>query len=179
MKWKWWFIGIASIAAALLTALLWFVFTHNLASHNFGVVEEGVLYRSAAPNEVFLREICERYRIATIVVLTHRIPAHEERIVSELGITIAHFPMSARRTPKDETVDAFLAVINDSARQPVLVHCRAGADRTGVLVASKRMAHDGWTHQEAMEEMSFYSHISFLHPHMSDYLKQRFSSKSR
>ena len=38
------------------------------------------------------------------------------------------------------------------AKQPVLVHCLTGADRTGVVVAAYRML-NGWPKQEAINEM--------------------------
>ena len=36
---------------------------------------------------------------------------------------------------EDEDVVRFLRIATDPVRQPVLVHCRRGADRTGAMVA--------------------------------------------
>jgi protein tyrosine/serine phosphatase len=47
----------------------------------------------------------------------------------------------------------FLAVVGDPARQPVFVHCLRGSDRTGMAVAVYRMSAEGWSREEAIDEM--------------------------
>ena len=37
--------------------------------------------------------------------------------------------------------------------QPVLVHCQHGSDRTGTMVAIYRIAYEGWSKEEATNEM--------------------------
>jgi len=56
--------------------------------------------------------------------------------------------------PEDEDVVRFLRIATDPARQPVLVHCRRGADRTGVMVAIYRVVVEGWTKADAIDEMT-------------------------
>ena len=55
--------------------------------------------------------------------------------------------------PAETMVREFLEVATDPANQPVLVHCFAGMHRTGSCVAVFRMAHCGWSPEEAMREM--------------------------
>jgi hypothetical protein len=45
-------------------------------------------------------------------------------------------------------------IATDPARQPVLVHCRRGADRTGAMVAIYRVVVEGWTKADAIDEMT-------------------------
>ena len=52
-----------------------------------------------------------------------------------------------------KAIDAFLALMDDPDNYPVLVHCRAGLHRTGVLIAMYRMEYDGWSSFEALEEL--------------------------
>ncbi|MDN3656484.1 tyrosine-protein phosphatase [Ferruginibacter paludis] len=40
-----------------------------------------------------------------------------------------------------------------SAPKPLLVHCKHGADRTGVVIAMYRMIFEGWTKQMALDEL--------------------------
>ena len=37
--------------------------------------------------------------------------------------------------------------------KPVLIHCRHGSDRTGLIVALYRILYQNWTKEDALEEM--------------------------
>jgi protein tyrosine/serine phosphatase len=47
----------------------------------------------------------------------------------------------------------FLKVIEQDHGKKIFVHCRLGGDRTGMAIASYRMAQEGWSADEAMKEM--------------------------
>ena len=52
-------------------------------------------------------------------------------------------------------------MLEDSTTGPVFVHCQRGADRTGAVIASYRIEHDGWDSARALKEamangMSFF-----------------------
>lgn len=55
--------------------------------------------------------------------------------------------------PTNEDVVKFLRIATTPALQPVLVHCKHGSDRTGVMVAIYRVAYEGWTKEQATSEM--------------------------
>lgn len=55
--------------------------------------------------------------------------------------------------PEDEDVIKFLRMATTPALQPVLVHCLHGSDRTGTMVAIYRIAYEGWSKEEATNEM--------------------------
>jgi rhodanese/phosphatase family protein len=46
-----------------------------------------------------------------------------------------------------------IALVTDPARQPVFIHCRNGSDRTGTAIAVYRVAVEGWSREEAIDEM--------------------------
>jgi len=56
----------------------------------------------------------------------------------------------------DRMVAGFIAVMDDPANHPVLVHCLAGRDRTGVACAVYRMEYDRWPAERAAAEMVEY-----------------------
>ena len=54
---------------------------------------------------------------------------------------------------KEEYVDEFLSIVADTNAAPVLVHCQHGADRTGTMCAMYRIIHEGWSADDAIDEM--------------------------
>jgi protein tyrosine/serine phosphatase len=56
--------------------------------------------------------------------------------------------------PEEEDIVRFLRIVTDPKRVPVLVHCQAGADRTGTMCAVYRIAVQGWSVEEALREMT-------------------------
>jgi len=54
---------------------------------------------------------------------------------------------------EDRDVIRFLHVVTDPTMQPVLVHCKYGSDRTGMMVAIYRIVIEGWSKTEAIDEM--------------------------
>lgn len=60
-----------------------------------------------------------------------------------------------------EIIERFLEFLDDPGNQPVLVHCKRGAERTGTLIAVYRIERDGWTPTRAYAEMQEYGFRSF------------------
>jgi len=69
------------------------------------------------------------------------------------GMAYELIPMTAWH-PKDPDVVQFLRVVSDESRLPAFVHCRRGADRTGMMVAIYRVAIQGWDKEQAIAEMT-------------------------
>jgi protein-tyrosine phosphatase len=80
---------------------------------------------------------------------------HEERAVEELGMEYVSIPWHCP-LPSDEPFVKFLKVIEQHPGKKVFVHCRLGDDRTGMAIASYRMAEEGWTSEEALKEMELF-----------------------
>ena len=66
-----------------------------------------------------------------------------------------------RQTLLLDHVDARL-ITADPANWPVYVHCKGGRHRTGALLAVYRITRDGWTADQAFEEMKRYDFNSGL-----------------
>lgn len=126
----------------------------------FGVVKEGVLLRSQLPNEDQLERLSRSHKVKTIVNLLNwedmkQFPEAkaEQDFAEKHGIRFVHMPTGI---PTPDQVAEFLQIVNDSANWPVLVHCVQGTVRTGMMVAVFRMENEGWSNQQALDEMGDY-----------------------
>ena len=57
--------------------------------------------------------------------------------------------LSGLFAPSDHQMEQILALFEDSANGPVFVHCRRGADRTGLVIACYRIDHDHGSNAQA------------------------------
>ncbi|HJZ96575.1 MAG TPA: tyrosine-protein phosphatase [Candidatus Solibacter sp.] len=99
----------------------------------------------------------------------------EKKLVKALGMHYVNVPMKGMKKPEDKQVSKALKVLHDEKSGPIFVHCKRGADRTGVVLACYRMEHDRWDHQQALSEarnlgMNWYQiplirYVQSYHPH--------------
>ena len=146
---------------------------HLAGIHNAGRIND-VLYRGAQPKQAGLGEL-KKLGVTTIVDLRgeDREKIEWERgAVESLGMHFVHLPVSGWAPPSDEQVAQFLALFRDDPHQRVFVHCRFGDDRTGVFVATYRMAVDKWSPEQAMGEMYFFGFNGFWHPSMKKFIRE-------
>jgi protein tyrosine/serine phosphatase len=68
------------------------------------------------------------------------------------GLKSVRFEMDPWRGDTEEVIQ-FLKVVTDTNNLPAFVHCKRGADRTGMMCAMYRIAVCGWTKPEAIAEM--------------------------
>ncbi|MBW8822981.1 MAG: tyrosine-protein phosphatase [Xanthomonadales bacterium] len=66
--------------------------------------------------------------------------------------TLEHIPVWTWHVTDGEILD-FLRIAGNPAKQPVLVHCQHGADRTGVMIAAYRVVVQDWNKEDAIREM--------------------------
>ena len=107
------------------------------------------LYRSAQPTAEGMTNLVA-LGIKTVVNLRDNHSDSDE---------IGGLPLKAHRIEiftgnmKDKYVTDFLSVVDDTNAVPVLVHCQHGADRTGTMCAMYRILREGWTADDAIDEM--------------------------
>ena|SRR3954452_14271551 len=119
---------------------------------NFHQVNQ-TLFRSAQPKQAAFG-VLARLGVKSIVNLRDDDAAadHEASLAGAAGLKYFNVPIGRTGRPHDEQIEKVLSLINDPANQPVLVHCRLGADRTGTVIALYRITHDGWTSEHATDE---------------------------
>ena len=140
--------------------------------HNAGKITD-FLYRGAQPKEAGLSEL-KLLGVTTVVDLRSE---DQEKITWErkhaesLGMRFVHIPISGWSPPTDEQVVQFLSLFRGEPGQKIFVHCRFGDDRTGVFVATYRMAFEKWSAEQAMKEMYFFGFNGFWHPAMKSFIR--------
>lgn len=116
---------------------------------NFAKVSDA-LYRSGQPTQAGMDQI-RSSGIKTILKFNDNSPA-ESQWASDDGIEFVPMLMGTQQSPSYDQIDQALAVINDPSKQPVLVHCKLGHDRTGAVVAAYRVKVQGWSVDKAAAE---------------------------
>lgn len=131
------------------------------------------LYRGAQPRDLGLAEL-KKIGITTIVNLRSEDPAKiawEHKTSESLGIRFVSIPVNEWSTPTNEQVAQFLSIFRDNPQEKVFVHCHFGEDRTGVFVASYRMAFEKLPPDQALKEMYKFGYNGFWHPAMTSFVR--------
>lgn len=156
-------IGLARAAGILAVALAaWLAFLQ--ATGNFHAVIPGEYYRSAQMDRASLSEWTREHRIRSVINLRGANPGdawYDEEVAASAELGLAHydFRMSAADHIPPAEAKALLDLLR-AAPKPVLVHCRGGADRTGLVSSLYMWAVAGWGEEAAEWQLSLlYGHI--------------------
>ncbi|PIE54323.1 MAG: protein tyrosine phosphatase [Dethiosulfovibrio peptidovorans] len=150
----------------LFTAAVTFLY---LRAVNFHTVSRGVLYRSAQLSLDRLARYVEAHRIRSIVNLRgaqdwRQWYRREKAFSRSRGILHKDFDISAIRTISVHELDRILDFMR-RAPKPILIHCYAGADRTGLIAALWQLAENQEPPSEALRRQLCWmkGHFSTFH----------------
>ncbi len=143
---------------------------------NFRIIEPERAYRSAQLDAETLALVVDSLGIRTVINLRGENESsawydNEQAVLAGRGVELVNIRMSAHALPPRAELlalyDAFL-----SAEGPILIHCRAGADRTGAAAAIWRMVVLGDPKEQAQQELSpCYGHFEIAAPEMDELVR--------
>ena len=118
-----------------------------------------VLYRSAQPTAEGLNLLNQNLAVSyglpkeikTVVNLRNN--EGDGALVVPTGVRYEQIPFDTWQV-KETDVVRFLKIVRNPNNQPVLLHCKHGADRTGMMTAIYRIVEQGWRKQDAIAEMA-------------------------
>ena len=150
-------------AALWLNSLLVDHAVFRLAWRNWGVVAPGRLYRSNHPLPWQLRQAARRLGVKTVINLRgERAGCGSDRLgrvaARDAGLVQLDAPFESRGAPHKDRILRLVHLL-EKAEEPILIHCKSGADRTG-LVAGIWLLLQGRPVEEARAQLSLrHGHI--------------------
>jgi protein tyrosine phosphatase (PTP) superfamily phosphohydrolase (DUF442 family) len=157
--------------SAVLVVLLGLTVTIGykpLFKQNFSEVVPNRLYRSAQPDDRLAGWI-EEHNIKSVLNLRGGYPsyqwyAQEREIIRDHTVDYYEIPISAQLRPRKRELLQIIDLLG-RARYPLLVHCKSGADRTGLGVALYHLMVQKELPQTALSGFSIYhAHIPLFGP---------------
>lgn len=135
--------------------------------HNFHVVSPGLVYRSAQMNSGALAATIHDRGIKSILNL--RGPGEgkswytdEMNVSRQYGVRHYDVSLCASRELSDAEMEQILAIM-DQAPKPILIHCKSGSDRTGLVGALYLYGEQGQSARAADRQLALlYGHIPYF-----------------
>ncbi len=133
---------------------------------NVHVVQQGLVLRSAQPTGARLDAIAHRYAIRSVLNLrgdNAGKPWYEEEMRASRADGLVHvdYALSAEHDVTPTQMDELLRIVA-AAPKPLLIHCNAGADRTGLVSALYQVSRGVPAAQAATQLSLRYGHFPWL-----------------
>jgi protein tyrosine phosphatase (PTP) superfamily phosphohydrolase (DUF442 family) len=134
---------------------------------NFHTVSEGKIYRSAQLREDQWTEYIKKYHIKSILNLRGENKGsswylQEVHMAEAFGVKHYDVGISANHEVSDENIERILGLIRE-APKPLLIHCKYGTDRSGLMAAVYRYKIEGLSAEGAVRQLSLvYGHFPYL-----------------
>ncbi|MCO7572489.1 tyrosine-protein phosphatase [Pseudomonas chlororaphis] len=108
------------------------------------------LYRSALPDKGAV-PLLEKLKVGTVI---NFLPESDSSWLSSPGINQVQLPYRTNHVDDADVLKALRAIQSAEAQGPVLMHCKHGSDRTGLMSAMYRVVVQGWSKEDALNEMT-------------------------
>jgi protein tyrosine phosphatase (PTP) superfamily phosphohydrolase (DUF442 family) len=144
-----------------------FLLNRFVLRHNFDAVSEGQVYRCAQLDAAGLTQMVQEHGIKSILNLRGGVSADgwyqaETNVAHQLGVQHYDYELSASSELTDAQLDELVAMLRN-APKPLLVHCKSGADRTGLVGALYLYSLEGKSAETADHELNMLrGHVPYL-----------------
>ena len=108
------------------------------------------LYRSALPDSN-AAPLLEKLKIGTVI---NFLPESDASWLKAPGIRQVQLAYRTNHVDDTDVLAALRAIQEAQTNGPVLMHCKHGSDRTGLMAAMYRVVVQGWSKEEALNEMT-------------------------
>lgn len=167
--------------------LFWEEFLEDrLVAKRWGVVEPGKIYRSGQVSSYLIEPMLRENKIEKVIALNGsdlNKPYLKSEVETARKLKIDHQVLHLIGDGTGDVEDYAEAVAEimrcEKAGKPVLVHCAAGAQRTGGVVAAYRMLVQKKTPEEAYRELLQYDWKPKKDQALIDYLNQNLAALSK
>jgi protein tyrosine phosphatase (PTP) superfamily phosphohydrolase (DUF442 family) len=139
------------------------------AGNNFHAIIPGRVYRSAQLSATELEQLLRAEGIRTVVNLRGSCDpcpwyVEESRATHRLNVCQEDLCFSAGHLPSVHELRRLIEVL-DRTEYPILLHCRRGADRTGMIAAAVLLLQPGIGLRQARRQLSLrYGHVALGRP---------------
>jgi hypothetical protein len=187
-RWRW-TLGLSLAVLLAGVPFLYYRYDYTYAKR-LREVDPGRVYRSGQMTAPGFEETVARLGIHTIINLQNEYPdpdialgyftgqtIKESELCQRLGVRYVFIDpdlISRRRVPAEHprAIDDILKVLDDPASYPVLLHCRAGLHRTGIMTAVYRMEYQRWSPRRAVAELKANGFSEWQCSAANDYVTQ-------
>lgn len=108
------------------------------------------LYRSALPDRGVV-PLLAKLKVVTVI---NFLPESDSSWLTTPGIEQVQLPYRTNHVDDADVLRSLRAIQSAEANGPVLMHCKHGSDRTGLMAAMYRVVVQGWSKEDALSEMT-------------------------
>ncbi len=108
------------------------------------------LYRSALPDSSAL-PVLKNLKIGTVI---NFLPESDTAWLQASDIKQVQLTYRTNHVDDADVLAALRAIQEAQTQGPVLMHCKHGSDRTGLMAAMYRVVIQGWSKEDALNEMT-------------------------
>ncbi len=142
------------------------IFLYIEEEGNFHCITNNEAYRSAQLDRDELIYYIQQYKIKSILNLRGKNPKkkwykEEINVCKQYKVNHYDLHLSAQSKPSKSNIKKLIKIFQ-LAQLPILIHCKSGADRSGLVAAMWKFYIDKTSKAEASKQLSiFYGHLPF------------------